>query len=66
MGAVVLRFRASRQAADDGKPHVVLVDMLKTMHKASQTMKQAVGSECPVFQDSILWPFWLNKGCSKH
>ena len=48
---VVPRCLALRQAADDGKPHVVLVDMLKAMHKANQTMKQTVGSECPVFQD---------------
>ncbi|CAK9081997.1 Heme oxygenase 2 (HO-2) [Durusdinium trenchii] len=35
----------------EGKPHAVLVDMLKTVHKASQTVKQTVG-ECPVFQEA--------------
>lgn len=32
--------------------HGALVEMLSTVHQASQTMKQAVGRECPVFQES--------------
>ncbi|CAE7281350.1 Hmox2 [Symbiodinium sp. KB8] len=35
-----------------GKPHEALMDMLKTVHKASQSMKQTVGADCPVFQEA--------------
>jgi len=42
-----------------GRSHEVLLDMLKTVHKASQTMKQTVGAECPVFQEAC--PF---KNCT--
>ncbi|CAJ1362981.1 unnamed protein product [Effrenium voratum] len=41
----------SGRAEEGGKPHAVLMDMLKTVHKASQQMKQAVG-DCPVFQEA--------------
>mmetsp|Transcript_43135 Transcript_43135/g.100553 ORF Transcript_43135/g.100553 Transcript_43135/m.100553 type:complete len:464 (+) Transcript_43135:51-1442(+) len=42
-----------------GTPHEVLMDMLKTVHKASQSMKKTVGADCPVFQEAC--PF---KNCT--
>jgi len=50
--------------ADDGKPqknlsgstseapHTALMGMLKAVHKASQSLKQTVGGDCPVFQEA--------------
>ncbi|CAE7262653.1 HMOX2 [Symbiodinium natans] len=40
------------EATVSGKPHEALMDMLKTVHKASQSMKQTVGADCPVFQEA--------------
>eukprot|EP00435_Cladocopium_sp_Y103_P053312 s303_g17.t1 len=50
---------SSRRADEGGKSHEMLLEMLKTVHKASQSMKQSVGAECPVFQDAC--PF---KNCT--
>lgn len=47
------------KADEGGKSHEMLLDMLKTVHKASQGMKQTVGAECPVFQEAC--PF---KNCT--
>lgn len=33
-----------------GPAHAALVEMLQLVHKASQSVKEAVGSDCPVFQ----------------
>eukprot|EP00930_Biecheleria_cincta_P083083 TRINITY_DN72712_c0_g1_i1.p1 TRINITY_DN72712_c0_g1~~TRINITY_DN72712_c0_g1_i1.p1 ORF type:complete len:516 (-),score=116.12 TRINITY_DN72712_c0_g1_i1:260-1771(-) len=37
---------------DSSKPHHALMDMLKAVHQASQTVKQSVGGDCPVFQEA--------------
>lgn len=47
------------KAEEGGKSHEMLLEMLKTVHKASQSMKQTVGAECPVFQEAC--PF---KNCT--
>eukprot|EP00931_Biecheleriopsis_adriatica_P022412 TRINITY_DN14413_c0_g1_i2.p1 TRINITY_DN14413_c0_g1~~TRINITY_DN14413_c0_g1_i2.p1 ORF type:complete len:495 (+),score=121.13 TRINITY_DN14413_c0_g1_i2:24-1487(+) len=39
-------------SGEAGKPHAVLLDMLKTVHQASQSVKESVGGDCPVFQEA--------------